>query len=290
MRKVQVLVLTGYGTNSHAESAHAAKLAGADRADVVHFADLVAGQVRLSDYQFLIFPGGFLDGDDLGAAQAAAKRWLYLKDSAGRPLLESLKAFIRDGGLVLGICNGFQLMVKLGILPGLGSLQYPTPSDPATPHQPLAAEPVFERQVSLTYNNSARYEDRWVHLKINPASPCVFTRGLDRLYVPVRHGEGRLVPRDQSVLQALQDRNCIALQYADPETGQVTMDYPANPNGSPLAIAGLTNPTGRILGLMPHPEAFNHATNHPSWTRQNDSTHTPLGLAIFENAIAELRG
>lgn len=274
MSKVQVLVLTGYGTNSHAESAHAARLAGADRADVVHFADLVSGQVQLADYQFLIFPGGFLDGDDLGAAQAAAKRWLYLKDSAGRPLLESLKAFIRDGGLVLGICNGFQLMVKLGILPGLGSSR---------------EEPVFERQVSLTYNNSARYEDRWVHLKVNPSSPCVFTRGIERLYVPVRHGEGRLVPRDESVLKELQARHCIALQYADAETQAVTMDYPANPNGSPLGIAGLTDPTGRILGLMPHPEAFNHPTNHPSWTRGNDPSRTPLGLAIFENAIAELK-
>lgn len=275
MRKVQVLVLTGYGTNSHAESAHAARLAGADKADVVHFADLVSGTVRLRDYQFLVFPGGFLDGDDLGAAQAAAKRWLYLKDAAGLPLVDSLKAFIRDGGLVLGICNGFQLMVKLGILPGLSS----------TPH-----EPVFEREVSLTYNNSARYEDRWVSLAANPASHCVFTKGIDKLYVPVRHGEGRLVPRDESVLQALQDRNLIALQYTYPHTGDVTMDYPANPNGSPLGIAGLTDPTGRILGLMPHPEAFNHPTNHPSWTREQALGNAPtLGLVIFENAIKSLR-
>lgn len=275
MRKVQVLVLTGYGTNSHAESAHAARLAGADKADVVHFADLVSGAVRLRDYQFLVFPGGFLDGDDLGAAQAAAKRWLYLRDASGNLLVESLKNFICDGGLVLGICNGFQLMVKLGILPGLSS---------------TLDNPVFERQVSLTYNNSARYEDRWVHLAANPDSPCVFTKGIDSLYVPVRHGEGRLVPRNENVLTALQDRNLIALQYTDPATGSVTMEYPANPNGSPLGIAGLTDPTGRILGLMPHPEAFNHPTNHPSWTREQARGNTPtLGLVIFENAVRELR-
>ncbi len=117
MSQVNTLVITGYGTNSHKETAHAARLAGADRADVVHFSDIVAANVRLSDYQFLVFPGGFLDGDDLGAAQAAAQRWLHLADAEGRPLLESLKRFIEAGGLVLGICNGFQALIKLGLVP-----------------------------------------------------------------------------------------------------------------------------------------------------------------------------
>ena len=114
MGTVNTLVITGYGTNSHLETAHAARLAGADRADVVHFSDIVAAKVRLSDYHFLVFPGGFLDGDDLGAAQAASMRWRYLKDSTGTPLLQSLTEFINDGKLILGICNGFQLLVKLG--------------------------------------------------------------------------------------------------------------------------------------------------------------------------------
>ena len=138
MAKVNVLVLTGYGTNSHAESAHAALLAGADRADIVHFSDIVEGEARLEDYHMLVFPGGFLDGDDLGAAQAAAQRWLHLADKAGVPLLDHLSRFLDDGKLMLGICNGFQLMVKLGLLPALDGKR-------------------FERQVSLTHNASARY-------------------------------------------------------------------------------------------------------------------------------------
>ena len=124
MSQVNTLVITGYGTNSHQETAHAARLAGADRADVVHFSDIVAAKVRLSEYQFLVFPGGFLDGDDLGAAQAAAQRWLHLSDAEGQPLLDSLNRFVDAGGLVLGICNGFQLLVKLGVLPALDGKRF----------------------------------------------------------------------------------------------------------------------------------------------------------------------
>lgn len=264
---VNTLVITGYGTNSHQESAHAARLAGADRADVVHFADMLSGEVRLGDYQFLVFPGGFLDGDDLGAAHAAAQRWLHLSDAQGRPLLDSLRAFIDAGGLVLGICNGFQLLVKLGVLPALDGRR-------------------FERQVSLSHNDSARYEDRWITLKANPASPCVFTQGLDMLHMPVRHGEGKLVARDDALLARLSAENLVALQYADPATGAPTQDYPANPNGSALAIAGLTDPSGRVLGLMPHPEAFHHVTNHPGWTRGEQAVP---GTVLFANAVRYLR-
>ena len=164
---------------------------------MVHFSDIVAAKVRLSEYQFLVFPGGFLDGDDLGAAQAAAQRWLHLSDAEGQPLLDSLNRFVDAGGLVLGICNGFQLLVKLGVLPALDGKR-------------------FERQVSLSHNDSARYEDRWVQLKPNPNSPCIFTKGLavhGVLPMPVRHGEGKLVARDAATLQRLQDENLIALQY-----------------------------------------------------------------------------
>ncbi len=265
---VNTLVITGYGTNSHMETAHAARLAGSDRADVVHFADIVKGTVKLADYHLLVFPGGFLDGDDLGAAQAASIRWKHMCDASGTPLLDHLRDFLAAGKLLLGICNGFQLLVKLGLLPGLDG-RY------------------FEREVSLGHNQSARFEDRWVRLALNKESPCVFTRNLPALYMPVRHGEGRIVPGNDQVLDRLVKENLIALSYADPETGLPTTDYPANPNGSPLGIAGLTDPSGHILGLMPHPEAFHHAANHPSWTRGETD---PPGTMLFVNAVRYLKG
>ena len=270
MARVNALVITGYGTNCEVETAHAAKQAGADQADIVFFSDLVAGRTQLTHYNFLIFPGGFLDGDDLGAAQAAALRWRFATDAGGSPLLGQLEEFLKAGGIILGICNGFQLLVKLGLLPALGG-NY------------------FERMVSLSNNDSARFEDRWVWLKANPNSPCIFTRGIDSIYLPVRHGEGKLVPRDNALLDALEKSNCIALRYADPESaedGYYTMRYPFNPNGSPLGIAGLTDPSGRILGLMPHPEAFNHATNHPGWTRGEKAT---LGIELLANGVRHLK-
>lgn len=268
MTQVRTLVITGFGTNCEVESAHAARMAGSDVTDIVFFSDIATGRTRIDAYNFLIFPGGFLDGDDLGAAQAAAVRWKHAKNQTGEPLLDQLTAFFQAGGLILGICNGFQLLVKLGLLPALGG-QY------------------FSRQVSLANNDSARFEDRWVTLAANPASPCVFTRGIGRLDLPVRHGEGKLVPMEPAILDALVATGAVALRYADPATGEPTMEYPANPNGSPQAIAGLTDPTGRILGLMPHPEAFNHPTNHPGYTR---GERPVLGTVLFENAIAHLRG
>ena len=265
--QVNTLIITGYGTNCEVECAHAAKLAGADKAEIIHFSDLAAGKIRLDDYRFLIFPGGFLDGDDLGAAQAASIRWKYSADIAGSSLLDQLLAFMDKKGVILGICNGFQLLVKLGLLPALDG-KY------------------LERQVSLMHNESARFENRWCALAVNADSPCVFTRGLTRLYFPVRHGEGRLVVKDEGVLNRIMEENLAPVYYADPITGTPTQIYPMNPNGSPEAIAGLTDPTGRIFGLMPHPEAYTHKTNHPGWT---NGEKAPLGTLIFENAIRYLR-
>lgn len=267
MAPVNTLVITGYGTNSQLETAHTARLAGSDRVDMAHFSDIISCHIRIPDYQFLIFPGGFLDGDDLGAAQAAAVRWRHMKDADGFSLLDSLKKFLAAGGLILGICNGFQLLVKLGALPGFDGLD-------------------FTRTVSLGHNDSGKFEDRWVDLVPNPASPCIFTRDLPPLKMPVRHGEGKIAA-SQECLDKLQKDELIALRYADPATGLPTQEYPWNPNGSPLAIAGLTNPTGQILGLMPHPEAFHHATNHPGWTRGEVSLP---GTVLFVSAVKYLRG
>ncbi|MDD4952180.1 MAG: phosphoribosylformylglycinamidine synthase subunit PurQ, partial [Desulfovibrionaceae bacterium] len=248
MSRVNALVITGYGTNCEQESAHAVRQSGADSVKIVYFSDLAAEKADIRNYNYLIFPGGFLDGDELGAAQAAALRWRHARTLSNEPLLDQLTAFLDAGGLILGICNGFQLLVKLGLLPA-------------------STGEYFTREVSLSHNDSARFEDRWVHLRVNPDSNCVFTKGLDALYLPVRHGEGKIIPKDDQTLDKLVKKQLIALQYADPETLEPTQKYPYNPNGSPLGIAGLSDPTGRILGLMPHPEAFNHRTNHPGWTR-----------------------
>ncbi|MDR2503712.1 MAG: phosphoribosylformylglycinamidine synthase subunit PurQ, partial [Deltaproteobacteria bacterium] len=145
----------------------------------------------------------------------------------------------------------------------------------------------FERQCSLAHNASARFEDRWCHLAVNQGSPCIFTRGLDKLYLPVRHGEGRFIARDESTFDILRAGGQIALQYAHPESGAPTEEYPHNPNGTALGIAGVCDPSGRLFGLMPHPEALNHPTNHPGWTRGESA---PLGIRLFENAARFLRG
>lgn len=265
MASVNTLVLSGYGTNSQLETAHTARLAGSSKVDLAHFADILAGAYNILDYQFLIFPGGFLDGDHLGAAQAAAIRWRFMKTEDGAPLLDLLKQFLRNGGLILGICNGFQLLVKLGILPGFDGLK-------------------FTRYVTLGGNDSGQFEDRWVHLLANPACNCIFTQNLPPMYLPVRHGEGKLIA-EPTTLERLEKDNLIALQYIDPQTGQPTLNYPHNPNGSPLGIAGLSDPTGHVLGLMPHPEAFHHVTNHPGWTR--GELNAP-GTLIFLNAVRYL--
>lgn len=265
MATVKAIVITGHGTNCERESAHALRQSGAGEVSIVYYSDLLAGRVRLSAFNFLFFPGGFLDGDDLGAAQAAALRWRHGATADGKPLSDQLSGFLQDGGLVLGVCNGFQLLTKLGLLPALGGVY-------------------FERQASLANNDSGRFEDRWVNLKVNADSPCVFTQGLDELYLPIRHGEGKMVFQDQGVERAVLEGHLDVLRYVD-ASGQPTLEYPANPNGSPHGIAGLCDPTGRIMGLMPHPEAYNHPTNHPGWTRGETST---LGVELIAGGVRYL--
>ncbi|MDW7711211.1 MAG: phosphoribosylformylglycinamidine synthase subunit PurQ [Deferrisomatales bacterium] len=269
MKAVKALVLTGNGVNCEREMAHACRLGGAE-ADIVHLAEVFAGRVLLEDYHFLNFPGGFSDGDDLGSAKAGAVRLKYgrIRGDGPRRFLEDLLRFVAAGKLVLGVCNGFQLLVKLGLLPGLDG-RY------------------VEQTASLTHNDSGRFEDRWVHLRVETSGPCVFTCGIERLYIPVRHGEGKFVPGDHEVLRRVERGGLVTLRYADAE-GQPTQRYPDNPNGSVGAVAGLCDPTGRIFGLMPHPEAFLHRTNHPRWTRE-DLPDEGQGVALFRNAVEFLR-
>jgi phosphoribosylformylglycinamidine synthase len=258
---VKALILTGYGLNCEAETAHAFHLAGA-KPEQVHLADLLAGHRNLREYHILAFIGGFSFGDHLGAGTVFATRLKYR-------MKEDLEAFVSAGKLVVGICNGFQTMVKLGLLPGFSD-------------QP------FERLITLTWNHEGVFRDAWVTVRANPKSPCVFTRGLDRMDLPVRHGEGRFVARDEEVLAQILDRELVALAYVDKDTGEPTETFPHNPNGSPQGIAGITDPTGRIFGLMPHPEACLFPWNHPDWTRKRRLGNLPKeggGVQIFRNAV-----
>ncbi len=269
-QSVKAMVLTGNGTNCEVEMAHACKLGGADQVDIVHMSELLYGEYSLDEYHFLNLPGGFLDGDDLGAGQAGAHRMLYATiTTSGEQLKEQLLRFITDGKLILGVCNGFQLMVKMGLLPGFdGNYQ--------------------SRQVSLTYNDSSRFEDRWVSLAVDPESPCVFTRGLDFLYYPVRHGEGKFVIDNEMTLARIKDQHLGVMRYCDPVSRKITAQYPLNPNGSVDALAGICDPSGRLFGLMPHPEAFLHRTNHPRWTRE-ELPEEGQGVALFRNAVEFIR-
>jgi phosphoribosylformylglycinamidine synthase I len=269
-KKVRSIVITGNGTNCEMEMAHACRLAGSDDVDIVFISELLYGKKRLDDYHFLNLPGGFLDGDDLGSAKAGANRIINAGiEGTEEKLYDQLLRFIKDGKLILGVCNGFQLMVKLGLLPGFGG-NYATQS------------------VTLTFNDSGRFEDRWVYLKTNSESPCVFTRGIDGLYFPVRHGEGKFITKDRKVLERLHRGNQIVLQYSDRDYGKALPDYPENPNGSVDAIAGVCDETGRLFGLMPHPEGYLHYTNHPRWTREN-LPEEGMGLSIFRNAVDFIR-
>ncbi len=261
--------MAGNGTNCEVESAHACKTAGFQKVDIVTVWELLDGEYSLDNYDFLVLPGGFLDGDDLGSAKAQANRLLHTSvKKTGQPVLDQFKHFISEHKLVLGICNGFQLLVKLGLVPALEG-KY------------------MEQQATLTFNDSGRFEDRWVDLQVNRQSNCVFTKDVESLYLPVRHGEGKFVASDKSVIDTLKAGNQIVLNYVDPDTNEPTQKYPYNPNGSQSAIAGVCDPTGRIFGLMPHPEAYLHRTNHPRWTREK-LPEEGAGVILFRNALEYL--
>ncbi len=273
-RRVKSIVITGYGTNCEMEMAQACRLGGADEVDIVHISRLLWGEVKLDDYHFLNLPGGFLDGDDLGAAKAGANRIRHarVRDPAGNggeKLYDQFRRFIAQGKLILGVCNGFQLLVKLGFLPGVNG-RYDT------------------QQATLTYNDSGRFEDRWVYLKVNNQSPCIFTKGIAGLYLPVRHGEGKFIAASDDIMAALWQNGHVVCQYSDHLFQRAAREYPENPNGSTDAIAAVTNETGRIFGLMPHPEAYLHYTNHPRWTRES-LPGEGMGLLLFRNAIDFIR-
>lgn len=271
MAKTRAIVITGNGTNCEMEAANACRLAGFDEAAIVHIADLLAGDVRLDDYHFLNLTGGFLDGDDLGSAKAQANRLQHARvDDREEHLLDQLLRFIADGKPILGVCNGFQLMVKMGLLPALGGN-------------------LLKQEATLTFNDCGRFQDRWVYLTCDPSSSSIFTRGIERgIYLPIRHGEGKFVAASPQVLDRIEALHLAPLKYSDSSYERPTMEFPLNPNGSENAIAGICDESGRLMGLMPHPEAFVHRTQHPRWTRE-ELPEKGDGLILFENAARYVR-
>ena len=250
MSKVRTLILRAPGTNCDTETAFAFEQAGAE-VSLVHVNQLIRGGQRLSDYQIMVIPGGFTYGDDIAAGKVLANE-LRLK------LGEDIPRFVEDGGLILGICNGFQVLVKAGILP-----------------RPANDSPSL---LTLMTNDSGKFECRWVHLGVNKKSPCVFTQGIGSLYLPVAHAEGKVVA-DPQVLPELD----VVLYYTD-EDGNTEAGYPYNPNGSVGNIAGIGDTSGRIFALMPHPERYIRGTQHPQWTRRGANQYGD-GFQIFLNAV-----
>jgi len=261
---VKAIVLTGYGINCEEETAFAFRKAGAE-AEVVHVNDLIAEPKKVSEAQILAFPGGFSYGDDTGSGNALANK---IRNN----LWEELVDFIEAENLVLGICNGFQVIANLGILPGVE-----------------ARKPV--RSIALTHNDSARYECRWVSLK-SFSKKCVFTRGIDFIRMPVAHGEGKFFA-SQEILKKLNENGQVAFRYALDENGLALGKFPENPNGSLEDVAGVCSKDGRILGMMPHPERNIFFTQQDDWTLQKEKLkragkQMPTesdGMKIFKNAV-----
>lgn len=260
-RDVQVIVLRTAGTNCDRETGFAFEYFGA-QVQYVHINELLSGTKRLDDFQILAIPGGFSYGDDIISGRILANE-LRLR------LGEDVSRFIDSGKLVIGICNGFQVLVRSGILPGEmdGSRVW----NPAT-----------QQSAALTHNDSAKFEDRWTHLKTQGES--VWLKGMpDRIYLPVAHAEGKFLTQDSALLTALNENNQIALRYCTRSGTQPS--YPENPNGSAEHIAGITDRTGRILGMMPHPERHMLFRQHPYWTRLKKSGKLGDGAGIFENGV-----
>lgn len=263
MDKPRVCILRTAGTNCDQETAFAFEKAGG-LAERVHINKLISRSSNLENYHILALPGGFTYGDDIAAGKILANELRHR-------LIEQIRRFIQKGRLIIGICNGFQILVKSGLLPGNLDLT---------------------QEASLTINDSAKFEDRWVYLRTKGSKlkvkRCVWTKGLpDIIYLPVAHGEGKFKTMDNSVLERLKKNNQIVFQYSD-QKGKLS-SYPDNPNGSEDNIAGICDNTGRILGLMPHPERHIEASQHPQGTSRDKQKKEADGLKIIKNGVEYAR-
>ena len=248
-----MLIFTGYGINADKELAWAFELAGGE-AHIKHISDIIEKKSMISDYQIIAFPGGFSFGDHIASGKVFAN---LVKHN----LMDEISKFIDKENLVIGICNGFQIITKLGIVPDFDNKK--------------------EQDVSLVENESGKFEDRWVWADIvNKKSPWL--KNIDKMYLPVRHGEGKLVIKEKEILTKLKKKDQIAIKYVKP--GSDIVDYPYNPNGSEDNIAGILNEKGNVFGLMPHPEAYIFFENHPDWVGNKECSGV-TGLEIFNNGI-----
>ena len=271
MKTVKSLIITGFGINCEEELSAAYRLAGAE-APIVHLNDILLKGFNIHDFDIVNFPGGFSFGDDISSGKVLANKIKYKKLKSGNTLLDELKRFLADGKYIMGICNGFQVLVKMGLLPN------------------IAGE--VEQEVTLTHNNSGKYEDRWVHCKVSENTHTPFLKGIEQFAVPVRHGEGKLILKNKVVENQILQQGLNCLTYCN-ETGEPTNEYPANPNGASLNCAGLTDPSGQVFGLMPHPEAFLSLYNHPDWGRMKREnpqvSEEGEGLQIFKNIVQHVK-
>jgi len=257
-KNVNAIVLRTAGTNCDQETAFALKDSGA-KVDVVHINKILSKEKNLKDYHILAIPGGFSYGDDIAAGRILANE-LRLK------LGKELKAFVDDGKLIIGICNGFQILVKAGLLPGLNG----------------KAKSSSVQQATLMTNDSGKFEARWTHLKVG--GNCVWTKDIGTMvYFPVAHGEGKFICKNKNILKSLVDNRQIVFRYCTQDGNDPA--YPENPNGSKDHIAGITDTTGRILGLMPHPERHYLFTQHPFWTRLSKKSRYGDGAKVFQNGV-----
>ncbi len=276
MAKPEVLLLAGYGINCEDETAYAFEYSGA-KSRIVHVNDLIENRSMLNTCRILVFPGGFSYGDDTGSGLALANR---IKNN----LMDELLAYIERDTLVLGICNGFQVLVNLGLVPALKR-------DQSTAGN--SADGTTGRvEAALVHNNTFRYQCRWVDLMIEKNSPSVFIRGIRRLHIPVAHGEGNFyAPED--TLKAIENGSRVTMRYVKPEGTPAQGLFPFNPNGSMNDIASICDGTGRIMGMMPHPERAIFFTQRDDWTflkekyiRENkEIPEESDGIMIFRNAV-----
>ena len=258
-----VAVLSGFGINCETETMAVFDMVGAS-SERVHVNRLVNGELSLSNYDIMAIPGGFSFGDHLGSGRLMGNRLRF-------GLRSQVREFVKAGKPVIGICNGFQVLVKMGLLPGDEDVS-------------------LIQTASLALNDSGHYEDRWVTLEIDQNSPCIWTKGIKRMRVPVRHGEGKFVTDNRPLMDEWEDKGQIAVRYVDPDSeypslSRNVLPYPTSPNQSWRNIAGVCDPSGLVFGLMPHPEA-NHSTwLGATWTREDVNHGEGEGMALFRNAV-----